>query len=238
MLKVFVDFDNTVTVGDLGDALFLHFGGEACAQYDAQYKDGLLTAKECLTKKCEACGFVDRSRLDDFLRSQRVDSTFSDFVRFCEGRRVTLAIVSDGLDYYIDTVLRQQGWEHVPSFSNAVRFAGTGDGVRMVPTFPHDDEVCTRCACCKRNIMLSHSGDEDILVYVGDGYSDRCPAGYADIVFAKGELQPYCQEENISYYEFRSFRDVQTRLETILGYARLRKRREAEKKRRALFMAG
>ena len=38
-----------------------------------------------------------------------------------------------------------------------------------------------------------------MIVYVGDGYSDRCPVQYADIVFAKGDLQTYCQEQNISY---------------------------------------
>jgi 2-hydroxy-3-keto-5-methylthiopentenyl-1-phosphate phosphatase len=82
------------------------------------------------------------------------------------------------------------------------------------------------------------SSDEDIIVYVGDGISDRCPVRYADIVFAKRGLLTYCQEQNITFHEFSTFRDVQRRLETILQQKRIRKRREAEMARRDVYMQG
>ena len=83
--------------------------------------------------------------------------------------------------------------------------------------------------------MLTHASDDDIIVYIGEGYSDRCPAQYADIVFAKDKLQTYCQQENISYYLYASFFDVTTRLTELLGRRQLRKRRRAELKRREAF---
>ena len=86
--------------------------------------------------------------------------------------------------------------------------------------------------------MLTHSGEDDLLVYVGDGFSDRCPAPYADIVFAKAELQSFCQEKNISYYEYCSFQDVQARIEQLLQHKRIRKRHAAEAMRQALYVAG
>ena len=86
--------------------------------------------------------------------------------------------------------------------------------------------------------MLTMSGEDDIIVYVGDGISDRCPVRYADIVFAKHSLVSYCQRQNISYYRYRTFGDVQARLEALLAQKRVRQRREAAIARRDVFMRG
>jgi 2-hydroxy-3-keto-5-methylthiopentenyl-1-phosphate phosphatase len=104
-------------------------------------------------------------------------------------------------------------------------------------SFPYEDAECTRCACCKRNIMLTKSSDDDVIVYIGEGYSDRCPAQYADIVFAKDELQKFCQEKNISYFLYDSFDDILVRMSELLVKKRVKKRREAEMKRREAFVA-
>jgi 2-hydroxy-3-keto-5-methylthiopentenyl-1-phosphate phosphatase len=240
MLKLFVDFDNTITIGDIGDALFSCFGGKQCLEIDVHYRSGILSAKECIGRKCEACGEVDRVGLDDFVDSQEIDPTFPGFVNFCRERNLDLTIVSDGIDFYVRRILNRFGIFGIPVFSNEVRFENSDKSsrVRFIPRFPHDDEECDRCACCKRNIMVASSGEEDILVYVGDGFSDRCPVQHADIVFARQELQAFCQERNISYYEFRSFLDVQHRLEQLLNQKRIRKRQSAEVNRQALFTAG
>lgn len=240
MLKLFIDFDNTITIGDVGDALFMEFGGAPCARSDEEYRAGRLSAKECLLHKCSLCGEIELTALDAFIDAQIIDPTFPDFISFCHARRLEFFVVSDGLDYYIRRILQNHGLKGIPFFSNVLQLEpvrGTGK-VRLIPSFPHDDEDCDRCACCKRNIMLMHTGENEIIVYIGDGYSDQCPVKYADIAFAKPELQSYCQRANISYYEFQSFRDVQARLEKILAQKRIRKRCLAEANRQALFLAG
>ena len=108
----------------------------------------------------------------------------------------------------------------------------------MVPSFPYTDSECERCANCKRNHLLTLSSDDDIVVYVGDGISDRCPVRYADIVFAKKGLIKYCQEQNVTYHEYRHFGDVQQRLDPILRQKRIKQRREARMARREVFLQG
>lgn len=240
MQKLFIDFDNTITMGDVGDALFLQFGGKECIQYDEDYRAGRLSAKQCLLKKCLTCGAVDYNELNDFIDSRKIDAAFPGFVEFCKRHDLDITVVSDGLDYYILRILQRYNRETLAIFSNKVRLERVpgSENVRLVPSFPYDDEECTMCACCKRNVMLTYSGADDILVYIGDGYSDRCPVQYADIVFARAELQLYCQRQNISYYEFRSFRDIQKRLEWISQHKRVRKRHAAEANRQSLFMTG
>ena len=94
------------------------------------------------------------------------------------------------------------------------------------------------CGNCKRNHVLTLSADDDIIVYIGDGISDRCPVRYADIVFAKGSLIRYCQAQNVTYHEFKTFSDVTRRLELIVQRKRIKKRREAEMARREVFAQG
>jgi len=111
-----------------------------------------------------------------------------------------------------------------------------GPEMKLVLSFPYANAECDRCACCKRNIMLTQSAENDVLVYIGEGYSDRCPAGYADVVFAKDILQTYCQAENISYHPYLSFRDIRRALEQLLLRGHLRKAYRAEVRRREAFI--
>jgi 2,3-diketo-5-methylthio-1-phosphopentane phosphatase len=239
-LKIYVDFDGTVTLNDVGDHLFSELGGRRCELLVQDYLEGKIGARECFIGECEASGAVRMERLEEIVDQQEIDPTFKDFVQFCEGRSIPFYVLSDGFDYYIDRILGRHGLKQVKFLSNHLEFHPV-DGVgllSLVPVFPYRDSECDRCANCKRNHLLTLSAEEDIIVYVGDGYSDRCPSRYADIVFAKGDLIRYCREENLSYYEYRTFRDVIDRLEKVLSQKRIRKRWQAELRRREAFLQG
>jgi 2-hydroxy-3-keto-5-methylthiopentenyl-1-phosphate phosphatase len=49
---------------------------------------------------------------------------------------------------------------------------------------------------------------------VGDGLSDKCAAGKADLVFAKGDLAKHCLEHGISHTEFADLAHVARHLES------------------------
>ena len=237
-LKIFIDFDGTVTQQDIGNAFFRKCGGDVCTGYVAAYRAGEISAKELFCSEAAAIGEMDESMAMEFLRGQKIDSSFARFVEFCRLQNIEFYIVSDGLDYYISEILSCNGIEGVSFFANRIERVPAENGfVRLAVSFPYDDAECSRCGCCKRNIMLTNAGEEDILVYIGEGYSDRCPVQYADIVFAKDELQKFCQDMNISYYLYNSFDDVVWRLDELLGRKKLRPRREAEMKRREAFAA-
>jgi 2-hydroxy-3-keto-5-methylthiopentenyl-1-phosphate phosphatase len=70
------------------------------------------------------------------------------------------------------------------------------------------DQTCDSCGeSCKRSIVRELA-DEDELVYVGDGFSDRCAAEASDLVFATRGLADYLDERGISYERFDDFHDV------------------------------
>lgn len=239
MVRVFCDFDGTVAVQDVGNQLFRQFVGEEKAVEIVQrYLDGSITARQCLVQECEAIESVTREEFDKFIDRFTLDSHFLSFFEFCRSKEIPLMILSDGLDAYVERVLANNGLSQLQFFANHVEFVRDGSKTKIVPSFPYTDSECEKCGNCKRNHMLTLSGDDDILVYAGDGISDRCPVKYADIVFAKKDLIKHCQQQNISYFEFLHFGDVQDRLEGILQKKRIKKRREAVMARREVFMQG
>ena len=238
MLRVFSDFDGTIALEDVGSHLFRRFAGEKANEIVQHLLNGTISARECLMQECKAVESATLSELERFVSQFSLDPAFGEFVDFCRHRSIPVVVLSDGLDFYVERLLRKNGLGDLPFFSNHLELVEEGAVTKLVPSFPHTDAECLVCGNCKRNHLLALSGDDDIIVYIGDGISDRCPVRYADIVFAKGRLIRYCQEQNITYHEFRTFVDVRGRLEVILQQKRIRKRREAEMARRDAFAQG
>ncbi len=84
--------------------------------------------------------------------------------------------------------------------------------------------------------MLTKASDQQVIVYIGDGYSDRCPAQFADVVFAKGSLVGFCETNNITFHRFEAFADVLAKFRLMVEKGKPRKRRTAELARKDIFM--
>ena len=237
MVRVFCDFDGTVSPVDIGNRFFRTYVGEQAQVIVQGYLNGTATARECLTRECAAVRNVTVAEFESFLQQFSIDPHFKSFVDFCDERQIPLTILSDGLDFYVGRFLARHGLDRLPWFANHVEFVTTSEGTSLEVSFPHADAECDFCGNCKRNHILTQSADEDVIVYVGDGISDRCPVKFADIVFAKKSLIKYCQEQNISYHAFEDFSEVHARLAGILEQ-KPKRRREAVMARREVFMQG
>jgi 2-hydroxy-3-keto-5-methylthiopentenyl-1-phosphate phosphatase len=234
MIRVFCDFDGTVCPEDVGEQFFLKFAGKKAEQNVRRLLSGEITMQEWLTELCGAIPPIQHKEFLEFIDQYVIDPHFTDFVRFCQVKEIPLMILSDGLDAYVERVLSNAGLKQVTFFANHAEFVGE----KLIVSFPYTDAECSVCGNCKRNHILNSSADDDIIVYVGDGYSDRCPVKYADFVFAKQQLIKHCQEQNITYFEFNHFGDVQRKMEEIVQRKRIRHRQEAAMARREVFMQG
>jgi len=68
-----------------------------------------------------------------------------------------------------------------------------------------DETVCATCGEeCKRRALPA----EGEVVYVGDGFSDRCAALAADRVFATRDLADYLAARSVPFEPFDTFDDV------------------------------
>jgi 2-hydroxy-3-keto-5-methylthiopentenyl-1-phosphate phosphatase len=108
-------------------------------------------------------------------------------------------VVSSGFHELIEPVLAREGVE-VELLAN--RLDPRPDGWRVAW---RDEAVCAVCGeACKR-ATLPVDGE---VVYVGDGYSDRCVALAADRVFATDGLARYLAEQNVPFEPFTDLHDV------------------------------
>ncbi len=113
-------------------------------------------------------------------------------------------ILSDGLDYYIDYILRKHGIRDVDYRANHMYFNNGSIEVE----FPYVNKGCGRCGNCKRWHIESHCQDGELIIYVGDGYSDRYAIRSANVVFASNDLAEYCIKEDLEYIPFEHFYDI------------------------------
>ena len=237
-VRIFVRFDGVVTNGFVEEALLRRFGWREAA--GISFRDLLEGSglRERVRNAVESMGRFSITEADGVIDQTSTDVTFPGFVDYCRNNGFSLHLVSDGWNYAVERVLRREGVSGLPVSANMlmVRTESPEGEVTAGIRFPFDDAECDRCTCCKRNILLAASGDNDIVCYVGGSPGDECPARYADIVFARGVLQTYCQRENITHFLFESFRDVQSRLQSLTSRSVLHARRRARMERRAAFL--
>jgi 2-hydroxy-3-keto-5-methylthiopentenyl-1-phosphate phosphatase len=119
------------------------------------------------------------------------------FREFAEAHRPV--ILSSGFCELIQPVLDREG---VDLEVRANRLDASPDGWRALW---RDEAQCAECGeACKRG-GLPNGGP---VVYVGDGYSDRCVALAADRVFARDGLARYLDEHGVAYQRFEDFHDL------------------------------
>ncbi len=232
--KIFIDFDGTITTTDVGENIFLKFGNESKVK---KIIEDLLTekisSKECWISLCESVHQINKNELDSFIDEIKIDPGFKDFISFCKKNELVHFILSDGFDYYIERILKRENLDDIKYYSNKLQIINN----KLIPSFPHHDIDFPSSANCKRNHIINNSGDEEFTVFIGDGNSDKYTVHYCDFIFAKEDLLKYCEKERISYFPFKNFIDVQHIMTKLLSKKRLKKRHQAELKRREVYMS-
>jgi 2,3-diketo-5-methylthio-1-phosphopentane phosphatase len=204
MIRIFCDFDGTITRKDSGDMFFQTFSAFEPAH--SELLQGRYTVREYYRKVCSKLSFDEKS-LNAFCESCEVDAYFTQFIDFVDAQKWDLRIVSDGFDIYIDEILHRLNAGHIPAYRNHIEWEV--ESQTWKPKFPNADERCSCfCASCKTKIVLGKSHPDDLIIFIGDGRSDTCPIHYADMVFAKGNLSAYCNTHGIVHHNWNSFFDI------------------------------
>jgi len=232
--KLFVDFDGTITKQDVGEAIFRRFG--SASETDiivADLVSGKITARKCWELLFSTIIKVDPKLLNEFIDIMEIDSTFPKFHKYCLDNDIVMFVLSDGFDYYINRIFKREKLNHIKVFANSLT---VNENNELVPSFPYFDIDCQTSANCKRNHILNNSSDDDYTICIGDGNSDKYSTEFCDFIFAKDDLLRYCEKERITYFPFNNFDDVITRLEFLKAKKRLKKRHQAELKRREVYL--
>jgi len=234
-LKVFVDFDGTITLEDVGEAIFKKFGEtEKVRRIIEDLLSDKISSRQCWDELCDSVDNINKAELDEFIDLLDVDPTFVPFVKFCSENKIDMVVLSDGFDYYIDRLFNKAGLSGLKYYSNKLFVDDKGI---LKAEYPYFDVDSPTSANCKKNHIINHSSDDEYTVYIGDGNSDKEAAQYCDFIFAKDGLARFCSMERISFYPFRDFNEVQNKLTELMLKKNLRKRHQAQLKRKSAYMA-
>jgi 2,3-diketo-5-methylthio-1-phosphopentane phosphatase len=194
--SVVLDFDGTITESDLLDRIALEFGDPAVYQ---EVEDGLhegrLPLRAVITREFEPVTAPLAEVVAWVLDEAEVRPGLAEFVHSARAGGWDVHVVSSGFEELIEPVLEREGVE-VELHAN--RVDARPHGWRVEWRYPDDCDVCGES--CKRSLLPPGE-----VVYVGDGYSDRCAALASDRVFATAGLARYLAERGKPFEPFTDF---------------------------------
>jgi 2-hydroxy-3-keto-5-methylthiopentenyl-1-phosphate phosphatase len=197
-LRLFVDWDGTVTVGDSLVQVIHEFGDPALLA-ELEPRVGVdLTLHEEIALEFRAVTAPLAEVVDWVLEHVEVRPGLRELA---ELRPV---VVSAGFVELIEPVLGREGIE-LEVLANRVEASPHGWRVHF-----RDEAACATCGePCKRGGLAGEP-----YVYVGDGYSDRCAALAAEGVFARDSLAAYLGEKGVPFEPFDDLLGVASLLRT------------------------
>jgi 2-hydroxy-3-keto-5-methylthiopentenyl-1-phosphate phosphatase len=219
-VSVLVDYDGTVSLRDVGDVLIYEHATidrAIVAARDADYDAGRAGSRELTPWNMEILP-RDPALLREIAAAIPQDATFVSFAAAVRAAGAAIEIVSDGLGFYVETNLTRldPGLADLPIATNENAVAGAA-GV----AFPYGHPDCFVCGTCKRERVRAHEAGGRVVVFVGDGQSDRYAAHHADIVFAKAALLDWGRATGRGFLPWGRFADIEAWFVAALADGRL-----------------
>ncbi len=219
-VSVLIDYDGTVSRQDIGDVLL---AGHALVDQaivvarDADYDAGRSGSRELMQWDMEILP-RDGEMLRAVAASIPHDETFPSFVAAVRAAGAAVEIVSDGLGFYVASNLARldASLADLPIATNENDVDGSG---RMA--FPYGHSACFVCGTCKRERVRAHEAGGRVVVFVGDGQSDRYAAHHADIVWAKDALLAWGRATGRDFLAWDRFAEIEAWFRAALADGRL-----------------
>jgi 2,3-diketo-5-methylthio-1-phosphopentane phosphatase len=206
---IVVDFDGTITRDDMLVDMCRRHAPDVLDEVEADLKAGHVTLRECIRREFEAITGDHDEIIGLAVARSKVRAGFADFVRAAEVAGDRVVVVSAGFREVIQPVLEREGVGQLEIVGNSVAFGRDRTEVR----FLHGDGTCDVCGEeCKRATVRDLRDGYGSVVYVGDGYSDRCAAMDADVRFATRSLARFLEGSNVEFVAFDDFTSVADKL--------------------------
>ena len=207
-----IDFDGTITQHDTLHLIVDRFGDPSV--WDRLTPDviaGRVSVEEAMQAEFATVRATPAQVLDLVRKQAGIRDGFVPFVAWARAEGHDVQILSNGFRVVIADALERIGLADLPFYSHDAEFSP--EGTRLLWT--HRGERCALCdRPCKRFDLAMVRGELPV-AYVGDGVSDRCVCGAADVVFARAELAEWLAASDRPFIPFSDFDDVRSHLERI-----------------------
>ena len=204
------DFDGTITVGDVSFQILDEFTGTGWRNLFSDYMQGKISVN-AFNSTAFSQVKATRETLDAFVKSNVVmRKGLGNLISTCSSKDWRFYIVSNGMRFYIDSVLKQQGIEGIPFAAadaiikpDGIESWYTGpDGTRLERGFK---EAYTR--------WFLEQGYR--VIYIGNGISDLPPARLCHHIFAIENLLEECRRQGVPHTPFGNLDNIAAALNEL-----------------------
>lgn len=202
--SIHCDFDGTISLIDVTDALLISFGQHGWQELETSWLDEKIGSQQCMAGQVALID-ASKAQLDARIAEIEIDPAFDEFVRAAHGFGMPLSVVSDGLDYVIESILDRHGIVELPVMANKLVQVAERQW-RL--DFPNARDDCCKASGTCKCALLQQAQKSGPVLFIGDGASDFCVSHRADFVLAKGKLIDYVIAENIPHAPINGFRDA------------------------------
>ena len=197
------DFDGTIINNNLSTLLRENFAPGNWQDIESDYLKGKISVERS-NKFQFALIKEPKEKLQEFVRQHiTLRAGFIDFVSYCNEKHLPFVIVSSGLDFYIEPVLKEIGLHNLEL--HCAQTAFTGNGIEVSYYDPEGNPINEGFKSSYLRWLQKRGGE---VIYLGDGLSDFDAAFKANHVFATGNLQYLLERESVTYHSFSDFHYV------------------------------
>ena len=202
-VAVLCDFDGTIVPCETIGEIYRRFAAPSCWEFVQRWIRGEISTQEEL-QACFGTIKATRGEMESILTTIPIDPAFPPFLGFCQEQGYRFAIVSDGLGWCIDYILRQYGIDDVTVYANEIHFEP--HGFRL--SFPWYHPESPMRGVSKSAIVRRYQVEGCRVVFIGDGLSDTDAVKVADVVYAREKLLEYCRQRGIQAVGFSDLSEL------------------------------
>ncbi len=204
------DFDGTITEEDMGFLLLDSFASKDWRRLLTEYREDRISVGRFNTRAF-AMVKADKQTLLKFVKSKvKIRAGFHELLAYCRRKDFRFIIVSNGLLFYIEGILRHVGIDNIDILAAKTNFTTKGIDAKYIG--PGGKQIQDGFKETYIRLFLSRGYR---VVYIGNGISDTSPAKQAHHIFAISELLDYCKETNLDCTPFVDLNDVVRGLELL-----------------------
>lgn len=203
---IFSDFDGTISKYDVVHKFIHNFAKGDIDTAERLWSEGKISTKECFNIQLKKVENLTPEILEKFLNEIEIDPYFIEFYQMIKKENKELIVLSDGFDYFIEKVFKNNDLSDIKVYSNHLEMELEKGFLKFNTICPNNNKNCLiPSGCCKCGVAQKYTNN---FIYIGDGLSDRCIAKKASLLFAKKSLETYCKNANLEYIPYETFKDI------------------------------
>ena len=199
------DFDSTIIAEDISFMILDAFADSIWRDFLEEYRTGRMPVGDFNSRSFTLVKANEKTLLDYILVQSgvKIRPGFTALLDYCDGKGFDFVVVSNGLSFYIEAILKNAGLENIEVHAADTQF--NPDGLKVAYIGPDGREKRDGFKQTYTDLFL---GRGYRVVYIGDGFSDILPAGQAHHIFARNDLLAHCRKEKIDCLPFDDLHDV------------------------------